>query len=102
MAKAGSQPGILPRRLKAPLPRLKLGGFHLNSAQRLPPPRGAARCRSRCLLRDGDHYGGYTPVLLRLSRLNPDVLRDLLGMAYKFVTRSAAPRSPARKLRKVH
>jgi len=38
MAKAGSQPGILPRRLKAPLPRLKLGGFHLNSAQQLPPP----------------------------------------------------------------
>jgi hypothetical protein len=27
-------------------------------------------------------------------------LRDLLGMAYKFVTRNAAPRSPARKRRK--
>ena len=37
------------------------------------------------------HYVGYTSVLVRLSRVNPDVLRDLLGMAYKFVTRSTAP-----------
>src|SRR5271169_4295331 len=44
-----------------------------------------------------DHYVGYTAVLVRLSRVNPDVLRDLLGMAYKFVTRNASPRSPARK-----
>lgn len=44
-----------------------------------------------------DHYVGYTSVLVRLSRVNPDVLRDLLGMAYKFVTRNAVPRSPARK-----
>ena len=36
-------------------------------------------------------------VLVRLSRVHRDVLRDLLGMAYKFVTRKAAPRSPARK-----
>jgi hypothetical protein len=48
-----------------------------------------------------DHYVGYTAVLVRLSRVNPDVLRDLLGMAYKFVTRAAAPRSPARKRRKL-
>jgi hypothetical protein len=46
-----------------------------------------------------DHYVGYDAVLVRLSRVNPDVLRDLLGMAYKFVTRKAAPRSPARKRR---
>ena len=46
-----------------------------------------------------DHYVGYTAVLVRLSRVNPDVLRDLLGMAYKFVTRKAAPRSPRRKRR---
>jgi hypothetical protein len=46
-----------------------------------------------------DHYVGYTAVLVRLSRINPDVLRDLLGMAYKFVTRKAAPRSPGRKRR---
>jgi hypothetical protein len=44
-----------------------------------------------------DHYVGYSAVLVRLSRVNPEVLRDLLGMAYKFVTRNAAPRSPARK-----
>ena len=47
-----------------------------------------------------DHYAGYSAVLVRLSRVTPDVLRDLLGMAHKFVTRDAAPRSPARKPRK--
>jgi len=46
-----------------------------------------------------EHYAGYPSVLVRLSRVKPDVLRDLLGMAYKFVTRKAAPRSPARKRR---
>jgi hypothetical protein len=45
-----------------------------------------------------DHYVGYNAVLVRLSRLAPDALRDLLGMAYKFVTKTA-PRPPARKLR---
>jgi hypothetical protein len=48
-----------------------------------------------------DHYVGYDAVLVRLSRVNPDVLVDLLGMAYKFMTRNAAPRSPARKRRKL-
>ncbi len=48
-----------------------------------------------------DHYAGYNAVLVRLSRVNPNVLPDLLGMAHKFVTRNAAPRSPARKRRKV-
>jgi hypothetical protein len=42
-----------------------------------------------------DHYEGYTSVLVRLSRVTPAVLRDLLGMAYRFVGRS-----PARKPRK--
>ncbi len=46
-----------------------------------------------------EHYVGYPSVLVRLSRVTPDVLRDLLGMAYKFVTRKGAPRSPARKRR---
>lgn len=46
-----------------------------------------------------DHYVGYSAVLVRLSRVNPDALRDLLGMAYKFVTRKAARRPPARKRR---
>ena len=45
------------------------------------------------------HYEGYNAVLVRLSCVSPEVLRDLLGMAYKFVTRSAAPRSPAPKRR---
>ncbi len=48
-----------------------------------------------------DHYIGYSAVLVRLSGVNPEVLRDLLGMAYKFVTRSAAPRSSVRKSRKL-
>jgi hypothetical protein len=48
-----------------------------------------------------DHYVGYPSVLVRLSRVNHDVLRDLLGMAHKFVTRKAKPRSPARKRRKL-
>jgi hypothetical protein len=34
-----------------------------------------------------DHYVNYPAVLVRLSRATPEVLRDLLGMAYKFVTR---------------
>jgi hypothetical protein len=46
-----------------------------------------------------DHYVGYTAVLVRLSRVNPDVLQDLLGMAYKFVNRRAPPHSPGRKRR---
>ena len=47
-----------------------------------------------------DHYVNYSAVLVRLSRVNPDVLRDLLGMAYKFVTAGVAPRSPSQKRRK--
>lgn len=48
-----------------------------------------------------EHYVGYPSVLVRLSRVDADVLRDLLRMAYKFVTRKVAPRSPARKRRKL-
>ena len=44
-----------------------------------------------------DHYANYPSVLVRLSRVTPGVLRDLLGMAYKFVITKAAPRSPSRK-----
>ena len=36
------------------------------------------------------HYVSYASVLVRLARVNPDMLRDLLGMAHKFVTRAAA------------
>jgi hypothetical protein len=47
-----------------------------------------------------DHYLGYGAVLVRLSRVTPDVLRDLLGMAHKFVTADTARRSPSRHRRK--
>lgn len=43
-----------------------------------------------------DHYVSYPSVLVRLSRVTPDILRDLLGMAYKFVTSKAGPRSRKR------
>ena len=33
-----------------------------------------------------DHYVGYDAVLVRLSQVNPDALRDLLGTAHKFVS----------------
>jgi hypothetical protein len=32
-----------------------------------------------------DHYLNYNAVLIRLSRVRPYVLRDLLGMAHKFL-----------------
>src|SRR6202046_147187 len=47
-----------------------------------------------------DHYLGYSAVLVRLSRVTRDVLRDLLGMAHKFVTADTARRSPSRNKRK--
>jgi len=46
-----------------------------------------------------DHYAPHNVVLVRLSRVKRDVLRDLLGMAHKFVTRNVKPRLPARKRR---
>jgi hypothetical protein len=48
-----------------------------------------------------DHYVDYSAVLVRLSRANPDMLRDLLGMAYKFVTANVVSRSPSRKRRQL-
>ncbi len=47
-----------------------------------------------------DHYLDYSAVLVRLSCVTPDVLRDLLGMAHKFVTADAAHRPPSRNRRK--
>jgi hypothetical protein len=48
-----------------------------------------------------DHYLGYSAVLVRFSLVKQDVLRDLLGMAHKFVTsHEAARRSPSRNKRK--
>jgi hypothetical protein len=47
-----------------------------------------------------DHYAGYTGVLVRLSRVNSGMLRDLFGMAHKFVIANKAPGSLSRKRRK--
>ena len=47
-----------------------------------------------------DHYLGYTAVLVRLSRVTPDVLRDLLGMVHKFVNAPKERSSPSRHRRK--
>jgi hypothetical protein len=47
-----------------------------------------------------DHYEPYNMVLVRLSRVRADVLRDLLGMAHKFVTRSSPRASTAKKAKK--
>jgi len=47
-----------------------------------------------------DHYVGYTAVLVRLSHVDADGLRDLLGMAHKFVTRGSARQPEVRKRRK--
>lgn len=37
-----------------------------------------------------DHYRPYPSVLVRLSKIRPDALQDLLGMAWKFVTTEKA------------
>ena len=40
-----------------------------------------------------DHYKEYPAVLVRLPRVTPDVLRDLLGMAYRRVAGEATHKS---------
>jgi hypothetical protein len=45
-----------------------------------------------------EHYLNYESALVRLSRISPDALRDLLGMAYKFVSGKAKNRSRTGKL----
>jgi len=47
-----------------------------------------------------DHYVPHDTVLVRLSRVAPDVLRDLLGMAHKFVSSKAKKHSASRGRRK--
>jgi hypothetical protein len=39
-----------------------------------------------------DHYVNYPVVLVRLSSIHPDALRDLLGMSWTFVTSKARGR----------
>jgi hypothetical protein len=40
-----------------------------------------------------DHYLGYDAVLVRLERLNGELLRNLLAMAHRFVTRKGKRRA---------
>lgn len=42
-----------------------------------------------------DHYVNYPIVLVRLSRIHVDALRDLLGMGWRFVTAKKAARARA-------
>ncbi len=45
-----------------------------------------------------DHYVDYPVVLVRLSRIHPDALRDLLGTAWRFVTaKTLSGKRPVRK-----
>jgi hypothetical protein len=46
-----------------------------------------------------DHYATYPSVLVRLSKVNPDVLKDLLLMSWKFVTSKKSSRKRARRSR---
>jgi hypothetical protein len=43
------------------------------------------------------HYEGYDWVLVRLGRIDRGMLKDLLGMAHKFVTRKGASRAAGAK-----
>ena len=42
-----------------------------------------------------DHYVGYDGVLVRLNRLSPEVARDLLAMAHRWVERDGRRRKAA-------
>lgn len=44
-----------------------------------------------------DHYVGYASVLVRLSRVHPDALQDLLKGAYNFVLRGRTRHAARRK-----
>lgn len=48
-----------------------------------------------------EHYVAHHSVLVRLSQVTPDALRDLLGVAHKLATRKAARKSkPAPRQRR--
>jgi hypothetical protein len=46
-----------------------------------------------------DHYVGYPCILVRLSRVHPDALRDLLSAARRFVLAHSKRRASPRKRR---
>jgi hypothetical protein len=47
-----------------------------------------------------DHYKGYPAVLVRLARIRPELLKDLLGMAYRVVAGGTAPAGHTGRTRK--
>jgi hypothetical protein len=47
-----------------------------------------------------DHYLNYPCVLVRLSRVHADALRDLVAGAHRFVSAKARPKSSRRKVAK--
>lgn len=47
-----------------------------------------------------DHYVGYPCVLIRLRRVHPDALQDLLRMAYRFVSTTKRPARPRKGSRR--
>lgn len=44
-----------------------------------------------------DHYKDYPAVLVRLARVTPAVLKDLLGMAHRYVLREATRQPPGKR-----
>ena len=46
-----------------------------------------------------DHYAGFHCVLVRRAQVTPDVMRDLLGLAHKFMIRNTARPASAHKSR---
>jgi hypothetical protein len=44
-----------------------------------------------------EHYIGYPCVLVRLSRVHPDALRDLVVGAHRYTSAKARPKRPARR-----
>lgn len=47
-----------------------------------------------------EHYEDHPIVLVRLSRIRPEALRDLLGAAWRFVTAKSAPARTTRPVRR--
>ena len=65
--------------------------------------RAALLAESPGLYYAPDHYLDYDAVLVRLARLTPDLLRDLLAMAHKFATRKPSrPQTPSLNLNSSH
>jgi hypothetical protein len=93
------------------VPAFKVGGkmFACRTSHRSAEPNTLAvridfAQRDELLAADPDtyyltyHYEDYPVILVRLSRVHPDALRDLLATAWRFV--SASRHSPKRRSRK--